>query len=111
MSCQYFIQKKNRYCLNKAMKNHSYCYSHAKLSKKQSGGAAQQPSRINDQYISPYALISSELPPDPQQQSWYHYQAPVYQSFGDYVCIKKSFLNNAKDLLNEVFTERKVFTK
>ena len=96
MSCHYFLKKKGRYCLNKPTKNNLYCHSHKNMLIKQSGGTLIENNRIDDRYISPYALISSELPPDPRQNSWYHYQAPVYQSFGDYVCIKKSFINSIK---------------
>ena len=93
MSCQYFIQNKNRSCLNNSEKNKQYCKLHKtiiqkQISKIQTGG---QNKATDNQYISPYALISSQLPPNPSQQSWYHYQAPVYQSFGDYICIKKVF--------------------
>jgi hypothetical protein len=41
---------------------------------------------------SKYQLISSALPPDPEQHSWYHHHAPFSQNFGDYVCLKKSTL-------------------
>ena len=110
MSCHYYLKKKGRYCLNKTGNNH-YCHLHQKVHDKQSGGTLDGNNQSIDPYISPYALISSQLPVDPPQHSWYHYQAPVYQSFGDYVCIKKSFINNAKDLLNEVFTEQKPLTR
>ena len=41
---------------------------------------------------SKYHLISSSLPPNPEQHSWYHHHAPFSQNFGDYVCLKKSTL-------------------
>src|SRR5689334_6694049 len=97
MNCHQFLSHKNRYCLNKAKKGQSYCHQHLHRQSQQGGASSDI-----DPYISPYALIASKLPPNPTQQSWYHYQAPVYQTFGDYVCIKKSFLKNAKNLLNEV---------
>ncbi len=102
MRCQYFLEKKNRYCCKKSLNDGKYCSIHQKLSKIQNGGNIN-----NNEFISPYALVSSQLAPDPAQQSWYHYQAPIYQSFGDYLCIKKSFINNARDLINDVFTEQK----
>lgn len=42
---------------------------------------------------SKYNLISSNLPPNPEGHSWYHHHAPFSQSFGDYVCLKKSVLH------------------
>ena len=103
MSCQYFIKNKNRKCRNKQVKGTHYCSIKTHKLPQQHGGETSEP--VDKQYISPYAMIASELPPNPRQNSWYHYQAPVYQTFGDYVCIKKSFIMNAKNLLNEVFTE------
>lgn len=41
---------------------------------------------------SKYQLISSGLPPNPQQHSWYHHHAPFAQNFGEYVCLKRSHL-------------------
>lgn len=41
---------------------------------------------------SKYNLISSAMPPNPEQHSWYHHHAPFSQTFGDYVCLKKSTL-------------------
>jgi len=41
---------------------------------------------------SKYHLISSAMPPNPEQHSWYHHHAPFSQNFGDYVCLKKSTL-------------------
>lgn len=105
MSCQYFIRNKNRYCLNKSEKNKQYCKLHNTIIQKQSskiqiGGH----NKVNEnQYVSPYVLISSQQAPNPPQQSWYHYQAPVYQSFGDYICIKKSFLNEARNIVHDIF--------
>lgn len=111
MSCKYYINSKNRRCLNPPMRGKSYCHSHKlkikrdkeKSKKEQIAGGNVMGSSLDDPYISPYALVSSQLAPNPPQQSWYHYQAPVYQTFGDYVCIKKSFLNNARALMKEVF--------
>jgi hypothetical protein len=131
MPCKYYIVTKRRYCRNQAQED-GYCSCHrilipkiqrpnepaqksvnklwqrsAKTLSQRGGGDGSGPnSKPDAQYISPYAMIASKLPPNPQQQSWYHYQAPVYQSFGDYVCIKKSFIMNAKNLVNEIFTEQ-----
>jgi len=41
---------------------------------------------------SKYHLISSAMPPDPQQHSWYHHHAPFSQNFGAYVCLKRDTL-------------------
>ena len=41
---------------------------------------------------SKYDVISSALPPNPVQHSWYHHHTPFSQNFGDYVCLKKSTL-------------------
>ncbi len=43
---------------------------------------------------SKYHLISSAMPPNPEQHSWYHHHAPFSQNFGDYVCLKKSTLQD-----------------
>lgn len=42
---------------------------------------------------SKYNLISSVMPPNPEQHSWYHHHAPFSQTFGDYICLKKSTLH------------------
>ena len=62
------------------------------------------PTPINSKSLSPdkeinipkskYHLISSALPPNPEQHSWYHHHAPFSQNFGDYVCIKRSTLKD-----------------
>lgn len=93
--CAYIIPLKGRQCLNHSLSNNKYCHKHKNVI--QTGGAVKEKP-----YISPYVMISSQLPPNPAQQSWYHHQAPVYQSFGDYICIKKDFLLNAKNLINDV---------
>lgn len=108
--CMYFLEKKNRHCLNTTQnqycsKHHNIVNTMGKKSHKvfiktdQLGGFNMN----KNQYISPYALISSESAPSSSQQSWYHYQAPIYQNFGDYVCIKKSFLTDTKNLFNDMF--------
>lgn len=102
--CQHIIKKKNRQCLNYSLPHSIYCHIH------QNGGQLddQNGGQLEDKpYISPYVLTSSQLPPNPNQQSWYHYQAPVYQSFGDYICIKKDFLINAKNLVTDVLINAK----
>ena len=100
MSCHYFIESKKRRCLKRAIKGQIYCKFHEKINNDQIGG--NNGNKIN-QYVSPYVMISSQMPPDPAQQSWYHYQAPIYQSFGDYICIKKSFINETKNIINNIF--------
>jgi len=50
---------------------------------------------------SKYHLISSELPPNPDQHSWYHHHAPFSQNFGDYVCLKKSTLKELGTFLKD----------
>ena len=39
-------------------------------------------------------MPTSKLPPAPDatDHSWYHHHAPFAQTFGDYVCLKKSTL-------------------
>ena len=108
--CQYYINEKQRLCKVKTNPGENLCHIHKKkVNKMQQDGGASGSSyndgRVDSEFISPYAMVSSQLPPNPTQQSWYHYQAPNYQTFGDYVCIKKSFLREAKNLMNEVFTE------
>ncbi len=46
-----------------------------------------------------FELIPSKLTPAPKstEHSWYHHHSPFAQTFGDYVCLKKSSL---KDLGN-----------
>ena len=53
---------------------------------------------------SKYHLISSALPPNPEHQSWYHYHAPFSQSFGDYVCLKRSTLKDLGLFLRDTLT-------
>jgi hypothetical protein len=104
MQCNYFIVKKNRQCKNTAIKHLKKCQLHSKkktMTKKQLGG-----SIIGDVPQSPFVITPSQLPPNPQQRSWYHHQAPIYQSFGDYVCIKREFLDNAKNLVNDIFKSK-----
>jgi hypothetical protein len=55
------------------------------------GRASKEDGEINIPK-SKYHLISSALPPNPEQHSWYHHHAPFSQNFGDYVCLKKSTL-------------------
>ena len=115
-NCHYFIKRKGRFCLNNSLNNQPYCYHHQgdavatpqkvsplpgskTPSRRQKGGGKDE----KDVYVSPYVLMSSQLPPNPEQQSWYHYQAPNYQSFGDYICIKRSFLNDSKNIINDIF--------
>lgn len=98
--CTYIIPEKSRQCLNYSMHGQKYCGIHK--SKVQFGGQS-----VEKPYVSPYVLVSSKLPPNPAQQSWYHHQAPIYQDFGDYVCIKKDFLVNAKNLVNDILINAK----
>ena len=109
--CQYYINNKKRYCLKKSIKGKSYCTIHDQLKKKSESAKIEQlggTKQLPDEFKSPYMLMSSKLPPNPPQQSWYHYQAPVYQTFGDYVCIKKSFLNTTKEILHDILGPVKI---
>jgi hypothetical protein len=48
-----------------------------------------------------FQMIPSKLEPDPQStdHSWYHHHAPFAQTFGDYVCLKKSTLKELGSFL------------
>ena len=48
-----------------------------------------------------YALMSSVLPPNPEQHSWYHHHSPFAQNFGDYVCLKRSTLSELGTFLHD----------
>jgi hypothetical protein len=50
---------------------------------------------------SKYHLASSRLPPAPEQHSWYHHHAPFSQNFGDYVCLKRSNLQQLGTFLRD----------
>lgn len=50
---------------------------------------------------SKYHLLNSKLPPNPPEQSWYHYHAPLSQNFGDYVCLKRSTLKELGTFLKD----------
>lgn len=50
---------------------------------------------------SKYHLISSAMPPNPEQHSWYHHHAPFSQNFGDYVCLKRSTLQDLGTFLRD----------
>ncbi len=50
---------------------------------------------------SKYALISSVMPPAPEEHSWYHHHAPFAQNFGDYVCLKRSTLQDLGTFLHD----------
>ena len=111
-NCQFFINSKNRNCLKKHIKNEIYCKIHKKLvdeiknnEDNQTGGGNGQ---AIDEFRSPYSLVSSKLAPNSRHQSWYHYQAPAYQNFGDYVCIKKSYLNTTRNLLHDILGPIKI---
>jgi hypothetical protein len=57
--------------------------------------ANQRPQlRQAAQAQSRYQRLASALPPNPEQHSWYHHHAPFAQNFGDYVCLKRSTLND-----------------
>lgn len=53
---------------------------------------------------SKYHLISSNLPPAPEEHSWQHHHAPFSQNFGDYVCLKKSVLSELGMFLRDALT-------
>ncbi len=46
-------------------------------------------------------MPTSKLPPAPDStdHSWYHHHAPFAQTFGDYVCLKKSTLKELGSFL------------
>ena len=108
-NCKYYISNKKRFCLKKSNMS-SYCKIHEKIiNKTETSNQLGAGSQLDvPQLVSPYMLTSSKLPVNPQQQSWYHYQAPVYQNFGDYVCIKKSYLNTTRDLLHDLLGSTKI---
>jgi hypothetical protein len=55
---------------------------------------------------SKYQLIASSLPPNPEEHSWYHHHSPFAQSFGDYVCLKRSTLQEMGTFLHDaMFTD------
>jgi hypothetical protein len=112
MTCQHYLINKQRYCKNKALKGSKVCHTHTKKTgsakhqkrSSQVGGATN--SRQEIPYISPYALTASKLPVNSVQElnaPWYHYQAPTYQTVGDYVCIKKSYLADTRNLLTDLW--------
>jgi hypothetical protein len=47
---------------------------------------------------------ASNLPPAPDQHSWYHHHAPFSQTFGDYVCLKKSTLKELGSFLQDTLS-------
>ncbi len=127
-NCQYYLTDKNRYCRNSVISKQKLCHCHSKnnvksqiksqiKSQKQVGGQSQNQTKSkkqiggqsqdkNNDYVSPYSIISSQLPANSTNElgaSWYHHQAPTYQNIGDYVCIRKSFLNETRNLINDVF--------
>jgi hypothetical protein len=76
----------------------------------QSGGAPMAPlATINpnigrDEIVIPkskYQLITSALPPNQEEHSWYHHHSPFAQSFGDYVCLKRSTLQDMGTFLRD----------
>ncbi len=107
--CQHYLINKQRYCKNKALKGSKMCHTHTPKKTKsksltQRGGNTN--SRQETPYISPYALTASKLPVNSVQElnaPWYHYQAPTYQTVGDYVCIKKSYLADTRNLLTDLW--------
>lgn len=50
---------------------------------------------------SKYQLITSSLPPNQEEHSWYHHHSPFAQSFGDYVCLKRSTLQDMGTFLRD----------
>lgn len=50
---------------------------------------------------SKYSLISASLPPAPEAHSWYHHHAPFAQNFGDYVCLKRSTLQELGTFMHD----------
>ena len=50
---------------------------------------------------SKFHLISSALPPDPKQHSWYHHHAPFSQNMGAYVCLKRDTLQELGTFLRD----------
>ena len=53
---------------------------------------------------SKYNLISSVLPPAPEEHSWYHHHAPFSQTFGDYVCLKRDTLKELGAFLHDALS-------
>jgi len=78
-----------------------YCHLHRN---RHSLAIEQEGGNDGKIYSSPYMLTPSNNAPNPEQQSWYHYNAPIYQTFGDYVCIKKSYIDNMRGLVHELFS-------
>jgi len=79
-------------------------------------GLVERTEQYNDNLIKPstttpsedmvipkskYHLISSALPPDPQQHSWYHHHAPFSQNMGAYVCLKRETLQELGTFLRD----------
>ena len=63
-----------------------------------------QSKNSNENIVLPkskYALISSVMPPAPEEHSWYHHHAPFAQNFGDYVCLKRSTLQDLGTFLHD----------
>lgn len=50
---------------------------------------------------SKYHRISSAMPVNPNQHSWYHHHAPFSQNFGEYVCVKRSALKDIGTFLKD----------
>lgn len=72
-----------------------------KAIKPANGGTAGE---SDDKVVIPkskYHLISSALPPDPHQHSWYHHHAPFSQNFGAYVCLKRDTLQELGTFLRD----------
>jgi hypothetical protein len=66
------------------------------LKKAKNMEAANQRAQLKQsaQAHSRYQRLASGLPPNPEQHSWYHHHAPFAQNFVDYVCLKRSTLND-----------------
>ena len=54
---------------------------------------------------SDVSLFESTNPVAPAQHSWWHHHAPMYQKFGDYLCVKRSTLREMGGLLTEAFAK------
>jgi len=55
--------------------------------------------------LKPFDLTSSKHSPDPKKgETWYHHHAPLSQTFGDYICVKKSTMKELGQLFRQAFS-------
>lgn len=98
--CAKYLKHKKRRCQNKTKTK--YCHLHVGRHAVQSGGNAEDLQEKTNEFLSKYEIESLYSPPDPPQNSWYHYHAPITQRFGDYLCVKRSFLRDIGEVIDDL---------